>query len=331
MTKRILNVENLETAFYTDEGIVRAVDNVSFHLDEGETLAIVGESGCGKTVTSLSVLRLIPFPPGKITGGHIYYKGRDLLELKEKEMRSIRGNEISMIFQEPMTSLNPVFTVGRQIMESLVFHQNMGKNDARRRSIEMIKLVGIPTPEKCADYYPHQLSGGMRQRIMIAMALACRPQILIADEPTTALDVTVQAQILRLMTDLKEKTDTSIILITHDLGIVAQIAERVIVMYAGEVVESAEVKSIFSDPLHPYTVGLLKSLPKVNEEQEKLYNIEGSVPSPKNYPKGCRFSPRCERAFEKCMTKKPGLFACSGRHVRCWLYERGDEEGGGLL
>lgn len=275
MAKRILRVENLKTTFFTDEGVIPAVDNVSFHLDEKETLAIVGESGCGKTVTSLSILRLIPYPPGKITDGHIYYNDRDLLDLSEKEMRSIRGNDISMIFQEPMTSLNPVFTVGAQIMESLIVHQNMSKADARKRAIEMIRLVGIPAPEKCVDYYPHQLSGGMRQRIMIAMALACRPKILIADEPTTALDVTVQAQILRLMIELKEKTGTAIILITHDLGIVAQIADRVNVMYAGETVESADVRSIFREPLHPYTVGLLKSLPKINEERDKLYNIKG--------------------------------------------------------
>lgn len=329
MAKRILKVENLKTTFFTDEGVIPAVDNVSFHLDEKETLAIVGESGCGKTVTSLSILRLIPYPPGKITDGHIYYNDRDLLALSEKEMRAIRGNDISMIFQEPMTSLNPVFTVGAQIMESLIVHQNMSKADARKRAIEMIRLVGIPAPEKCVDYYPHQLSGGMRQRIMIAMALACRPKILIADEPTTALDVTVQAQILRLMIELKEKTGTAIILITHDLGIVAQIADRVNVMYAGETVESADVRSIFREPLHPYTVGLLKSLPKINEERDKLYNIKGAVPSPKNYPLGCRFSPRCERAAEKCRSQKPELFAAGeGRCVRCWLYE--DKEGKGV-
>lgn len=322
MAKRILKVENLKTTFFTDEGVIPAVDDVSFHLDEKETLAIVGESGCGKTVTSLSILRLIPYPPGKITDGHIYYDGKDLLSLSEKEMRTIRGNDISMIFQEPMTSLNPVFTVGAQIMESLTIHQNMSKADARKRAIEMIQLVGIPSPERCVDYYPHQLSGGMRQRIMIAMALACRPKILIADEPTTALDVTVQAQILRLMIELKEKTGAAIILITHDLGIVAQIADRVNVMYAGETVESADVKSIFREPLHPYTVGLLKSLPKINEDQDKLYNIKGSVPSPKNYPQGCRFSPRCEQAAEKCRRCKPEMFAINeGRLVRCWLYE----------
>lgn len=321
MSEHILKVENLETTFYTDEGIVPAVENLSFTLDAGETLAIVGESGCGKTVTSLSILRLISWPPGKITNGHIYYQGTDLLTISEKEMRGIRGNDISMIFQEPMTSLNPVFTIGHQIMESLQFHQNMDKEQARKRAIEMLSLVGIHTPEKCVNDYPHQLSGGMRQRVMIAMALACNPRILIADEPTTALDVTIQAQILRLMVDLKEKTNTSIILITHDLGIVAQIAQRVMVMYAGESVETADVKSVFKNPLHPYTIGLLESLPKINKDQEKLYNIQGTVPSPKDYPAGCRFSPRCDHCQEKCRNKKPPLIDLGdGRQVRCWLY-----------
>lgn len=321
MSEQILKVENLETTFYTDEGIIPAVENLSFTLDTGETLAIVGESGCGKTVTSLSILRLISWPPGKITNGHIYYQGTDLLTISEKEMRGIRGNDISMIFQEPMTSLNPVFTIGHQIMESLQFHQNMDKEQARKRAIEMLSLVGIPTPEKCVNDYPHQLSGGMRQRVMIAMALACNPRILIADEPTTALDVTIQAQILRLMVDLKEKTNTSIILITHDLGIVAQIAQRVMVMYAGESVETADVKSVFKNPLHPYTVGLLESLPKINKDQEKLYNIRGTVPSPKDYPAGCRFSPRCDHCQDKCRNEKPPLIDLGdGRQVRCWLY-----------
>ena len=321
MAEQILRVENLETTFYTDEGVVPAVEDLSFTLDAGETLAIVGESGCGKTVTSLSILRLISWPPGKITNGHIYYKDTDLLTISEKEMRSIRGNDISMIFQEPMTSLNPVFTIGHQIMESLQFHQNMSKEQARQRAIEMLSLVGIHTPEKCINDYPHQLSGGMRQRVMIAMALACNPRILIADEPTTALDVTIQAQILRLMIDLKEKTNTSIILITHDLGIVVQIAQRVMVMYAGESVETADVKSVFKNPLHPYTIGLLESLPKINRDQEKLYNIRGTVPSPKDYPAGCRFSPRCDHCQDKCRNEKPPLIDLEdGRQVRCWLY-----------
>lgn len=322
MGERILDIKNLKTYFYTDEGVVPAVDGLDFSLDKGETLAIVGESGCGKSVTSLSILRLIPNPPGRITDGEIVYKGKDLLKISEKEMRSVRGNEISMIFQEPMTSLNPVFTVGKQIMESLIFHQKMTKEQARERAVEMIKLVGIPTPEKCINNYPHQLSGGMRQRVMIAMALACNPKILIADEPTTALDVTIQAQILNLMSDLKEKTNTAIILITHDLGIVAQIAKNVMVMYAGQEVEYADVRNIFKNPLHPYTVGLLESIPMINEDKEKLYNIKGTVPSPVNYPKGCRFAPRCQDVFEKCINEAPPLIKLeSQRKVRCWKFE----------
>ncbi len=322
MDKRILEVKNLKTYFYTDEGEVPAVDGLDFNLDERETLAIVGESGCGKSVTSLSILRLIPYPPGKIVEGEILYKGKDLLKLNEKEMRSVRGNDISMIFQEPMTSLNPVFTVGKQIIESLIYHQNMTKQQAKTRAIEMINLVGIPTPEKCICNYPHQLSGGMRQRIMIAMALACNPKILIADEPTTALDVTIQAQILRLMSDLKEKTNTAIILITHDLGIVAQIAKNVMVMYAGEAVEYGDVHSIFINPLHPYTIGLLESIPKLNDEKEKLYNIKGTVPNPRDYPKGCRFAPRCDKVIDKCINEKPPLKEVgNNRKVRCWNHE----------
>jgi len=322
MKESILKVSNLKTYFYTDEGVIPGVDGVDFEVKKRETLAIVGESGCGKSVTSLSILRLIPNPPGKIIEGEILYNGKDLLKFSEKEMRKIRGNEISMIFQEPMTSLNPVFTVGRQIMESLIIHQNMNKAQARERAIEMLKLVGIPLPEKRIDNYPHQLSGGMRQRVMIAMALACNPKILIADEPTTALDVTIQAQILRLMYDLKEKIDTSIILITHDLGVVAQIAENVMVMYAGKAVEYADVKSLFQNPLHPYTVGLLNSIPKINQQQEKLYNIKGNVPSPRNYPKGCRFAPRCEEAEKICLDKEPQLITVNGnRKVRCWKYK----------
>ncbi len=325
MKENILKVNNLKTYFYTEEGVLPGVDGVDIEVNKGETLAIVGESGCGKSVTSLSILRLIPNPPGKIVEGEILYKGKDLLKLSEREMRGIRGNDISMIFQEPMTSLNPVFTVGKQIMESLMIHQKMNKSQARERAIEMLKLVGIPLPERRVDNYPHQLSGGMRQRVMIAMALACSPKILIADEPTTALDVTIQAQILRLMCDLKAKTDTSIILITHDLGVVAQIAENVMVMYAGKAVEYSDVKSLFKNPLHPYTRGLLNSIPKINSEQEKLYNIEGNVPSPRNYPKGCRFSPRCDEAESVCFDKEPELINVGdSRRVRCWKY-KGDE------
>ena len=328
MAETILEVKDLKTYFYTEEGTVPAVDGLDFTLRDGETLAIVGESGCGKSVTSLSILGLIKNPPGKIISGEILYKGEDLCKAGEKRMRQIRGDEISMIFQEPMTSLNPVFTVGHQIMESLKYHQHCTKTQARQRAVEMLKLVGIPDPEKNVDSYPHQISGGMRQRVMIAMALACNPKILIADEPTTALDVTIQAQILRLLRDLQEKMDTAIILITHDLGIVAQTAENVMVMYGGQAVEYSDVASIYKKPLHPYTVGLLKSIPKLHEEQDKLYNIKGSIPSPQEFPKGCRFSPRCEDCMERCKDSMPQLTKTEdGRMVRCWKYhDRGGEQ-----
>lgn len=326
MNEKVLEVKNLKTYFYTDEGEIPAVDGVDFSLERGETLAIVGESGCGKSVTSLSILRLIATPPGKIVDGEILYNGRDLLKLSEKEMRSVRGNDISMIFQEPMTSLNPVFTVGKQIMESLIYHQNMTKEQARERAIEMLRLVDIPNPEKCINNYPHNLSGGMRQRVMIAMALACNPKVLIADEPTTALDVTIQAQILKLMAELQKKTETGIILITHDLGIVAQIARNVMVMYAGEAVEYADVRSIFKDPRHPYTIGLLKSIPSIHETQDELYTIKGMVPSPKNLPKGCLFAPRCEYAAERCLQERPPLVDIGeGRKLRCWNCTGGEK------
>lgn len=326
MNEKVLEVKNLKTYFYTDEGEIPAVDGVDFSLERGETLAIVGESGCGKSVTSLSILRLIATPPGKIVDGEILYNGRDILKLSEKEMRSVRGNDISMIFQEPMTSLNPVFTVGKQIMESLIYHQNMTKEQARERAIEMLRLVDIPNPEKCINNYPHNLSGGMRQRVMIAMALACNPKVLIADEPTTALDVTIQAQILKLMAELQKKTETGIILITHDLGIVAQIARNVMVMYAGEAVEYADVRSIFKDPRHPYTIGLLKSIPSIHEAQDELYTIKGMVPSPKNLPKGCLFAPRCEYATERCLQERPPLVDIGeGRKLRCWNCTGGEK------
>ena len=276
----LLSVRNLKTYFYTEDGVMPSVDGVDFELSAGETLAIVGESGCGKSVTSLSIMGLVQCPHGKIVDGEILYKGQDLLKMNKKEMRAIRGNEISMIFQEPMTSLNPVFTVGQQIMDSFRIHQKLGKKEAREKTIEMIRMVGIPSPEKVVDEYPHELSGGMRQRIMIAMALACQPKILIADEPTTALDVTIQAQIMRLLGEMKEKTGTSIIIITHDLGVVAQIAQNAMVMYAGQVVEYVPTRSIYKDPLHPYTAGLLRSIPKLNEETDTLYSIKGMVPSP---------------------------------------------------
>ena len=321
----ILEVKNLHTYFYTEEGIVHSVDGLDFSIAQGKTLAIVGESGCGKSVTSFSILRIVQSPPGKIVEGEILFDGKDLLKLTEREMQQIRGNEISMIFQEPMTSLNPVFTAGQQIMQVLHFHTNLSKKEARARAVEMIKMVGIPDAERIADQYPYQLSGGQRQRIMIAMALACRPKILIADEPTTALDVTIQAQILKLIVEMKNKLNTSVIMITHDLGIVAQVADDVMVMYAGQAVECAPVRSLYRDPKHPYTVGLLKSLPKMSETVDELYTIKGSVPSATNFPEGCRFAPRCEHCRDICTKKMPELYTLvDGRKVRCHLFS---EEG----
>jgi oligopeptide/dipeptide ABC transporter ATP-binding protein len=320
MSERILEVKELKTYFYTDDGVVPAVDGVDFHVSKGETLGIVGESGCGKSVTSLSIMRLIPSPPGKIAGGEIIFKGKNLVKLSEEEMRKIRGNDISMIFQEPMTSLNPVYTIGDQISEVLMLHQGMNKEQALEKSVEMLSLVGIPLPEQRVHEYPHQLSGGMRQRVMIAMALACNPELLIADEPTTALDVTIQAQILELMKDLKERLGTAIMLITHDLGVIAEVAEKVLVMYAGKVVEYSDVKSIFKDPKHPYTRGLLNSIPKLNETREKLDVIEGIVPNPYEMPEGCRFHPRCKYAREICKQKQPELVEHQGHQVRCFMY-----------
>ncbi len=318
----VLQVKDLKTYFYTEEGVVPAVDGLEFELDKGETLAIVGESGCGKSVTSLSILQIVPMPPGKIESGEIIYQGEDLLKKSEKEMQKIRGNEISMIFQEPLTSLNPVFTIGKQICDILRLHQKMSKKEARDRALEMLKRVRIPSAEQVIDEYPHQLSGGMRQRAMIAMALACSPNILIADEPTTALDVTIQAQIIHLLQELKEGNQMSIILITHDMGVVAQIAQNVLVMYAGQAVEYAGVKQIFADPLHPYTLGLLKSIPSIHDKRDELYSIKGSIPSPKEYPEGCRFSLRCEEACDKCRSQMPPLKTMpDGRKVRCWKYE----------
>jgi oligopeptide/dipeptide ABC transporter ATP-binding protein len=319
MSENILDVQNLKIHFYTEEGELPVINGVDFSLREGEIMSIVGESGCGKSVTAMSILGLIPNPPGKIVDGEIKYKGNDLTKLSNKEMEKIRGNEISMIFQEPMTSLNPVYTVGKQIMESLKYHQRMKAKEAKEKAIELISLVGISTPERFFYNYPHQLSGGMRQRIMIAIALACNPRILIADEPTTALDVTIQAQIMSLMVDLKKKTGTSIILITHDFGVVSKMAEKVIVMYAGEVVEECSVKEIFRNTLHPYSEGLLKSVPTLKDEKEYLYNIKGTVPTPKDFLPGCRFAPRCEYATDKCLQSKPQLREVEpGHKVRCW-------------
>ncbi len=316
----VIEVKGLKTQFKADEGLVTAVDGVDFNLSAKETLAIVGESGSGKSVTALSILRLIQEPPGKIAAGEILYLGQDLLRMSNKKMRGIRGNEISMIFQEPMTSLNPVFTVGQQINEVIMIHQKLNKKEAAKKSVELIKLVGIPNPEKCFKNYPHQLSGGMRQRIMIAIALACNPKVLIADEPTTALDVTIQSQILKLMQELKEKLDTAIILITHDLGVVAQLAENIMVMYAGKAVEYGDTLSIFEKPLHPYTEGLLNSIPKINEEHERLQIIRGTVPSPFNLPEGCKFSTRCDYVMDICKKEPEYITLENNRKVRCWKY-----------
>jgi peptide/nickel transport system ATP-binding protein len=305
----LLQVKNLQTSFFTPEGEVRAIDGVSFEIGEGKTLGLVGESGCGKSVTSLSIMRLIQSPPGRIVGGEIFYRGRDLLKLNNEEMRKIRGNEISMIFQEPMTSLNPVFTVGNQIGEAIRLHQGLGKRETRQKTIEMLRLVKIADPESRVDAYPHQLSGGMRQRVMIAMALSCNPSLLIADEPTTALDVTIQAQILELMKELQQKIGgMALLLITHDLGVVAEQADEVAIMYAGKIVERASTKAIFNHPFHPYTVGLLNSLPGAGAlKKKRLDAIAGVVPSPLHLPSGCRFRDRCPRAAELCAEKEPPL------------------------
>ncbi|MEW5867383.1 MAG: ABC transporter ATP-binding protein [Bacillota bacterium] len=321
MGEVLLEVRDLKTYFYTEDGVVPAVDGVSFSVDKGETIGIVGESGCGKSVTSLSIMRLIPNPPGKIIEGDIIFEGENILEKSEAEMRHIRGNEISMIFQEPMTSLNPVFTIGDQVMEAIMLHQKVGKREARKKTIEMLKLVGIPSAERRVDEYPHQMSGGMRQRVMIAMALSCNPRLLIADEPTTALDVTIQAQILDLMLKLKQDLGTAIMLITHDLGVIAETVNKVVVMYAGKIVESADVVSIFKRPEHPYTLGLLGSIPKVNEDRERLQVIEGVVPNPFNMPSGCRFHPRCSFVRDICKEEEPGLVDVEdGHQVRCWKF-----------
>src|SRR3954468_1428734 len=314
----LLEVENLQTHFRTPDGVNRAVDGVTFHVNAGETLAIVGESGCGKSVTAMSILRLIPEPPGKIAGS-IRFQGKDLLKLSDKEMRQIRGNEISMIFQEPMTSLNPVLTVGRQIGETLRLHQGLSSQQAEAKAVEMLTLVGIPEPKRRVREYPHQLSGGMRQRVMIAIALACNPKLLIADEPTTALDVTIQAQILKLMLDLKQRVGAAIILITHDLGVVAEIAERVMVMYAGRKVEEAPVAELFRSPRHPYTQGLLGAVPKLGSSltgaARRLAEIPGQVPSLKGRIEGCVFAGRCALATDLCRQVAPGLEEKGPRHV----------------
>lgn len=322
MSEKLLDVKNLKTVFHTYEDEITAVENISFHINKGETIGIVGESGCGKSVTSLSIMRLLP-SNGKIACGEIVFDNKNLVTLPDKEMRNIRGNEISMIFQEPMTSLNPVYTVGDQIAETIRLHQNIDKKKSLLHAVEALKVVGIPSPEKRVKEYPHQLSGGMRQRVMIAMALACNPKLIIADEPTTALDVTIQAQILDLMKDLKQKFNTSILLITHDLGVVADMASRIIVMYAGQIVEESSVEELFRNPLHPYTEGLLKSIPRIGKSKnEKLNVIKGMVPNPRNMPTGCRFNPRCEYSKDICIKQKPLLQEIDiGRFVRCWRWE----------
>ncbi|MBI5320460.1 ABC transporter ATP-binding protein [Bradyrhizobium sp.] len=319
----ILDVKNLKTVFFTNSGLFKAVDDVSFNVRRGETLAIVGESGCGKSVTALSIMRLVPNPPGKIVGGSVTLESTDLLGLDEETMRGIRGNRMSMIFQEPMTSLNPVMRIGDQITEAVRLHQNVTAREAWSRAVEMLRLVRIPEPERRAREYPHQLSGGMRQRAMIAMALACRPALLIADEPTTALDVTIQAQILALIVELQKELGTGLILITHDLGVVAQTAQRVIVMYAGRKVEEASVDDLFADPRHPYTRGLMASMPAVislgAKTDVRLTEIPGMVPSLTNLPEGCAFAPRCPLAIERCRQEYPPLQDFGGQHrAACW-------------
>jgi oligopeptide/dipeptide ABC transporter ATP-binding protein len=324
MNKRLLDIINLETHFITDQGIVRAVDGVSLHLNEGDTLGLVGESGCGKSVTALSIMRLIPDPPGRIAGGEAIFEGNDLFKLKEAEMRKIRGNKISMIFQEPMTSLNPVFKIGDQISEVIRLHQGVSKKDAVDISVSMLKLVGFPSPERRIKEYPHQMSGGMRQRVMIAMALSCKPKLMIADEPTTALDVTIQAQIMDLMSRLKAEMGMSIILITHDLGVIAETAESVAVMYAGKIVEYSNVVNLFENPKHPYTRGLMTSLPRINRGgtgKKRLEVIPGMVPGLSDLPKGCRFSPRCKYVMPVCTEQYPILKEDTEGHlVSCWMY-----------
>ncbi len=329
MSERILDVKNLHVSFDTYAGEVKAIRGVDFHVDKGESLAIVGESGSGKSVTVQTVMQLIPMPPGRIKEGEILFKGKDLVNYSNKDMQSIRGGEIGMIFQDPMTSLNPTMTIGKQIAEGIIAHRGVSKKEAMKMALDMLKAVHIPNAEERLHAYPHQFSGGMRQRVVIAIALACNPDLLIADEPTTALDVTVQAQILDLMNELKKDTGTAIILITHDLGVVADVAERVVVMYGGEIMEEASVRDIFKDPKHPYTWGLIKSIPRldIDREKEKLSSIDGTPPDLFNPPKGCPFAPRCEYAMDICKNKKPGMLeGGKGHKVSCWLLDQRAEE-----
>ena len=319
----ILEIKNLHTYFYTDSGVIKSVDGVDIELREGTTLGIVGESGSGKSVTALSVMGLLMGTTGKVAEGEILFEGRDLTKLDDEERRKMRGEKISMIFQEPMTSLNPVMKIGDQITECILMHNNISKQEAWDKAVEMLKLTGVPRVERMMKEYPFQLSGGQRQRVMIAMALVCKPKILIADEPTTALDVTIQAQILDLMENLKQKTGTSILFITHDLGVVAEVCDDVVVMYSGRVVEKGDVRSIFASPSHPYTKGLLASIPKLGECAEELESIPGNVPNPKYMPQGCKFAPRCSCAFDKCREEEPGFYDVGEGHMsRCWLCEK---------
>ncbi|MCJ8014379.1 ABC transporter ATP-binding protein [Paenibacillus sp. KQZ6P-2] len=327
MGKPILEIKDLRTHFFTDRGEIPAVDGVDLYLNPGEVLGVVGESGCGKSVTSLSVLRLVPSPPGKIVSGSILFKGKDIVPLREWEMRKIRGNSISMIFQEPMTSLNPLFTVGQQITETVRLHRGVSRKEARSITLDMLKKVGIARAESIIDEYPHQLSGGMRQRVMIAMSIACSPEVLIADEPTTALDVTIQAQILELIRRLNEERGMAVMMITHDLGVVAEMCHRVAVMYAGKVVEEGSVHDIFKNPLHPYTQGLIQSVPRMNETRERLYSIPGNVPILSKNMQGCRFAARCPHMMQRCLEALPNLKEQEAGHSsRCWLHETPQED-----
>ncbi|RKX79622.1 MAG: ABC transporter ATP-binding protein [Spirochaetes bacterium] len=324
MNDTLLNVKNLKTYFFTDEGVARAVDGMSLSVRKGETLGVIGESGCGKSVTALSIMRLIDSPPGKILEGEVIFGGEEMLKKSSSEMRKIRGKEISMIFQEPMTSLNPVYTIGNQISETVLFHQNVNKNEARKIAVEMLKLVGIPLPERRVNEYPHQLSGGMRQRAMIAMALSCKPKLLIADEPTTALDVTIQAQILDLIKRIKKEVGMAVMIITHDLGVIAEMAENVVVVYGGMAVEYADVRTIFKEPKHPYTIALYNSIPRLTDQKKRrLEVIPGTVPDPMRFPAGCRFHPRCRFAQKVCTAEIPELQEIDQNHrVRCFIYDR---------
>lgn len=327
LLSELLKIRGLETHFISKKQTVKAVDGLDLTINKGEIVALVGESGSGKSITSLSIMQLVPQPGGKIVGGEVIFEGKDLLKMDEKEMRHVRGNDISMIFQEPMTSLNPVLTIGEQITEVLRYHLKMGKEEAKYRAMELLEIVGFSRVNEIINDYPHRLSGGMRQRVMIAMAMSCNPKLLIADEPTTALDVTIQAQILELMKELTEQFETAILLITHDLGVVSEIADKVAVMYCGQVVETSQVDQLFDEPLHPYTEGLLNSIPTLEGKIERLQSIKGNVPLPDELPLGCRFAPRCPKAFDKCYESVPELFEVKpGQFARCFLHEDGVRE-----